>query len=149
MSETLLRPVISKTFVKGAIGIALFSIFLEVNASNIVNYLIFVLVSFLLVALYSLYKRSSNYKLGDEALIITRPLRASRRVRYADIADLSVSQGILARRFHCGTVFVIMKSGRGSYAVAGGGFAEALRDVKEPAKVYDEIASRLDSLRSF
>jgi len=120
-----------------------------VNASNIVNYLIFVLVSFILVALYSLYKRASHYKLEDEALVIARPLRALKKVRYVDIADLSVSQGILARRFHCGTVFVIMKNGRGSYAVAGGGFAEALRDVKEPTKVYDEIASRLDSIRSF
>ncbi|MEM0121487.1 MAG: PH domain-containing protein [Thermoprotei archaeon] len=143
MSQTL-RPLFKKTFVKGVIALALFSLLLEVNTSNILNYLIFVGVSLALIALYAGYKHATVYTIDDEGVVLYSPLRRTpKRIVFSDVVDISVSQGVLAKRFDCGSVFLILRKSKGSYALMGGGYAEALRDVPHPHAVYELISSML------
>lgn len=147
-SPLTLRPTVTKTFLKGVIAIAAFSVFLQLSWANLVHYLIFlgICLAFLLVLV--LMKRGSKFEIGEETITVRRFLRATESFRYQDILDMSISQGILARRFHCGTVFLLLKSGRGGVKVFGGGSAEALEDVPDPQHVFDLIASRLSPFTS-
>lgn len=147
MKQTV-RPVFKKSFVKGVIALALFSLLLEVNTSNILNYLVFLAASLTLIACYAGYKHATVYTIDDEGITLRTPLRRTpKRVDFADIADITFSQGFLAKRFGCGTVFLVLKRGRGSYAIIGGGYAEALRDIPNPQAVYQLISSILGSNR--
>jgi uncharacterized membrane protein YdbT with pleckstrin-like domain len=142
--ETLvLRPAVLKTFVKGLIAIAVFSIFLQINASTIVNYFIFLALTIGLVAALCAIKRRSVFVLNDDGISVKRFTKAPNVVRYTNILEMSVSQGMLARRFKCGTVFFILKEGRGSVKVMGGGTAERLEDIPDPQNVYEWISSHL------
>lgn len=145
----ILRPTIAKTFLKGVIGIAVFSVFLQLNWANLVHYLIFLGISLGLLLAFVLLKRSSTFQLGDESLVVKRLFRAANSISYQDVLDISVAQGMLARRFHCGTVFLLLKSGRGGARAMGGGVAELLEDVPHPDRVYELIASRLSPYSPF
>lgn len=140
--ETL-HPTVLKTFTKGVIAIAVFSVFLEVNSKTFVNYLIFLAVSFAFLGLIVLVKHRARYELGEDSLLIKRFLRKPNLVSYGDIGDMSVAQGMLARRFGCGTVYMILKEGKGSVRVLGGGSAEQLEDVHDPNGVFNLISSRI------
>ena len=123
---------------------AVFSIFLEINTAKLLNYFIFLMMYYALVGLYMYSKHSVVYTIDDGELTMKSLFRPIKRLAYDDIVDLSIAQGILARRFKCGTIFVQTKN-KGSVAIfgGGGGSAEALRDVKEPGSIVDEISSRL------
>jgi len=150
-----LRPVVSKTFLKGIIGLAAFSVLMQLSLANLVNYLIFLALSLGVLGGYMWYKRSSSYEVGDDFLVVKRPMRFlepifGRRARqpemtlsYDDIVDIAVSQGFLARRFGCGSVYLILKHGGGSLRLMGGGTAERLQDVKNPNFVYKYMLDRL------
>jgi uncharacterized membrane protein YdbT with pleckstrin-like domain len=147
MSQTL-RPLFKKTFVKGVIALALFSLLLEVNESNILNYLLFVGVSVGLIAGYAGYKHATTYTIDDDGITVNPPLRRNpKRVEYTNILDITVSQGFLAKRFDCGSVYLVLKSGKGGYALLGGGYAEALRDIPHPQQVYQTISNMLGAYR--
>jgi uncharacterized membrane protein YdbT with pleckstrin-like domain len=147
LSRTL-RPVFKKTFVKGVIALALFSLLLEVNASNLVNYLIFLAVSLALIAGYAGYKHATVYTIDEEGITLQPPLhRPPKRVEFSNVLDISVSQGFLAKRFGCGSVYLVLKKGRGGYALLGGGFAEALRDIPQPEQVREHISEMLGAYR--
>jgi uncharacterized membrane protein YdbT with pleckstrin-like domain len=140
---TTLRPQVAKTFVKGLIAIGVFSLFLEVSPANFLNYLIFLGLSIGVLVFAALSKRASTFRLEEGSLTVKRFLQRPTSIAYQDIADLSVGQGLLAKRFGCGTVYLILKSGRGSMRVVGGGAAERLDDVKDPFKVYEELSGKL------
>ena len=140
--ELTLRPQVTKSLLKGIIAIAVFSLFLNIE-SNFVNYLIFLLLSFGSLGLYMLYKRSSIFRLGEESLSVKRILGKSNTISYRDIADMSVAQGILARRLKCGSLYLILKQGHGGAQLMGGGSAERLEDIPGPHHVYDLISSRM------
>ncbi len=142
-SDLVMHPTVRKTFVKGILAVALFSLFLNVSISNLLNYGLFVLISVGVILFYMVEKRSSRYEIGEDGLVIVSPLRARKFINYSEIVDMSLSQGPLAKRFNCGTVFIFLKGRRGGYMSLGGGAAEALRDVTDPKRVYDNIASRL------
>ena len=144
-----LRPKVAKTFLKGVIAVAAFSIFLQLSWANLVHYLIFlsIYLSFLLALI--VLKKGSKFELGDESICVKRVLRAANPVRYQDIVDISISQGMLARRFSCGTVFLVLKGGRGSVRMLGGGIAEQLEDVPYPERVRDYITSKLSPFSAF
>ena len=133
----------AKSFVKGTIAIAVFSIFLQVNASTIVRYFLFLGLCYALVGCYMYSKHAATYTIDDEGITLKGFWHGVRLIHYSDIVDLSIAQGMLARRFGCGTVFIDTKGGTGSVKIFGGGSAEALRDVKEPASVVEEISSKL------
>lgn len=145
-SETealVLRPAAAKTFVKGVIAIAVFSVFLQINPSTVGNYLIFLALALGSSAAIALMKRTSVFTVDGDGIKVKRFMKAQSLVAYDNILDMSVAQGMLARRFNCGTVFFILKSGRGSVKVMGGGTAERLEDVPDPNGVYGFIANRL------
>lgn len=135
-----LRSNVKKTFVKGTIGLAVFSLFLEVSPSNFANYLVFLGISYVILLVYMLFKRSSVYRIDDAGISVERPLRKEIRVSYEDVQGLSYSQGMLAKRFGCGTVYVELKRGRGTHRAMGGGEALGLRDVPRPVEVCNEIS---------
>jgi len=138
-----LRPRVSKTFLKGLIAVGVFSVFLEITPANFVHYLIFLCISVGLLAVVVAIKRQTRIEISDEGLTVKRLFRAAESVRFQDILDISVSQGVLAKRFDCGTVYMILKSGKGSVRLMGGGVAEQLEDVPNPEAVCDLITSRL------
>jgi len=142
-SDLILRPTIRKTFLKGLIAIGIFSLFLEVNISNLVNYFIFVVISLALVIGYMGVKRSTRYVIGDKGLLISPFFRAEKTVLYSDIVGMTIAQGILARRFRCGTIFLQISEKRGSYAFIGQGMGEALKDINNPIAIYDRITSAM------
>jgi uncharacterized membrane protein YdbT with pleckstrin-like domain len=141
-NELVLRPTVRKTLVKGLIAIALFSILLQIRASNLANYMIFVLISFTLAAAYAAMKRSNRYIVSEEGITIKTLFRAPRVISYSDIADLSLSQGTLAKRFNCGSVFILLK-GHPDLILMNRNSVTVLRDVENPSRVFDTIASRL------
>ena len=145
----VLRPTIVKTFLKGIIALAAFSVFLQLSWANAVHYLIFVslYVGFLLA--FVLLRNRSRFELGDESIEIKRVFRSATSVRYQDIIDISVAQGVLARRFKCGTVFIILKGGSGSVKLLGGGVGEQLEEVPDPQTVCDLITSKLSPYSGF
>jgi len=129
--------------VKGTIGIAVFSLFLEVNPSNFVNYLVFLCISYLALAVYMLLKKSTIYTMDNAGIRIRRPFRRDIGVPYNNIHGLSYAQGMLARRFGCGTVYIELERGKGTHKALGGGAVVALRDVPRPVEVYGEISNML------
>lgn len=141
-SQLILRPAVTKTFIKGIIALAVFSLFLNI-ASNIANYFIFLGLSLGLLGLFMLVKRGSKFLIGQNNIMIKRALGKSKTISYQDILDMSVSQGILAKKFDCGSVYMILKKGRGGVNLMGGGTAERLEDVAKPNYIYDIISSKL------
>jgi len=146
MSNIVVKPRLRKTFVKGLIAIAVISALLEVNTSNFAHYLIFLAVSMSLLLVYMAVKHSYTYIIGEEGVAINSAF-ARKSFSYENIADLYVSQGALARKFHCGTVYMIIKNHPGNTSFRT--HVEALRDVTDPRKIYGEIESRLSQISGY
>jgi hypothetical protein len=147
-SETVLKSNVTKTLVKGTIGIAVFSLFLEVNPSNLVNYLVFLGISYLILAVYMLLKRSTVYQIDSDKIRIKRPFRGDISVPYENVLGLSCSQGMLAKRFGCGTVYIELKRGKGTHRALAGGAVLALKDVPRPVEVCNEISNMVGPFAS-
>jgi hypothetical protein len=141
--QITIRPSVTKTFAKGGIAIAVFSIFLKVSPSRLLNFAIFVAISLLMVLAYASLKKANQYVLTEKSIIMRSFLRGEKVIYYSDISDLSISQGILAKKFDCGTIFINIRTKPAAYAAFGGGMAEALRDVKHPSEILETISSRL------
>ncbi len=135
----VLHPVILKSIFKGTIALAVFSLFLQINAQTLLDYLSFVALFYVLLGAYVFQKRSTAYTLGQEVIEMKSLFRAPRYVSYADIENLSISQGILAKRFNCGTVYLNLTHKGGKVKILGGGSAEAIRDVGNPKAMLEEI----------
>jgi membrane protein YdbS with pleckstrin-like domain len=135
----VLHPVVLKSIFKGTIALAVFSLFLEINAQTLLDYLSFVALFYVLLGAYAYQKRSTTYILGQDAIEMRSLLRAPRHVSYSDIESLSISQGILAKRFNCGTVYLNLAHKGGKIKILGGGSAEAIRDVRNPKVLLVEI----------
>jgi uncharacterized membrane protein YdbT with pleckstrin-like domain len=138
----VLQPEITKTLIKGIIPLAILSLFLNI-APNLGNYFIFVALWFGVLGLYMLVKRNSKFMIGEDDIMVKRVLGKSKTISYRDILDMSVSQGILAKKFKCGSVYLILRQGKGGVNLMGGGNAERLDDVPSPEYVYDLISSKL------
>jgi hypothetical protein len=134
---------IFKTFFKGTIALAIFSIFLQVNSGTVIDFLSFVGIYYLFLGFYMFQKRSNSYILGRDGVEFQSFLRAPRLVKYPDIDSIAVSQGFLAKRFDCGTVYLNLRHHGGRIKILGGGSAEAIRDVKSPALVRNEIENKI------
>ena len=141
--QITLRPSVTKTFAKGGIAIAVFSIFLQVTPAKLLNFVIFVVISLLMVLAYASLKKADQYVLTEKSIIMRSFLRGEKEIYYSDISDLSISQGMLAKKFDCGTIFINLRTKSAPYAALGGGMAEALRDVKHPSEIFETISSHL------
>jgi hypothetical protein len=89
------------------------------------------------------FKHRSTFFIGEEDIMIKRPLGKKITVHYEDIFDMSVAQGMLAKRLDCGSVYMILKKGYGGVTLMGGGVAEKLDDVPKPQTVYDLISTKM------
>ena len=143
MAGQKLRPAVKKTFIKGIIAIGIFSLFLEINPSTLDNYFIYLALSVSLLAAYAFTKRRTVFEFGEEGLEVRRLLRKPKCILYNDVADIVISQGTLAKRFKCGSVYLVLKRGRGNARLMTGGTAERLEDVPDPDGVLKVVSSRL------
>jgi hypothetical protein len=143
--ELVIHPAVTKTFFKGLIAIGVFSLFLEVNPANLENYFIFLAISISLVLCYMGSKWSARYVVGAGGVTIYALLRAEKNIAYSEIEGLTISQGMLAKRFNCGSIYLQLGARRkGSYISLTGTTAETLRDVKNPNEVYARIVSSMN-----
>lgn len=142
-SAKALKSNVTKSIVKGTIGLAVFSLFLEVSPSNFVNYLIFLGISYAILLVYVLFKRSAVYRVDESGISVERPFRAKISVTYENVQGLSYAQGMLAKRFGCGTVYIELKKGRGTHRTMEGGAVLGLRDVPRPGDLYKEISDMI------
>jgi len=143
-TQITIRPSVAKTITKGAIAIVVFSLFLEVTPAKLLNFLIFIAISMVFVLAYACVKKTNEYVLTEKNITLRSLLHGEKVINYSDITGLSISQGILAKRFGCGTIFIDVRTKPGAYAVVGGGMAEALRDVKDPSEIFETISTRLE-----
>ena len=125
---------------KGTIGLAVFSLFLEVGPSNFVSYLVFLAASYAILLVYMVYKRSAVYRIDSNGISVKRPFSRDIEVLYENVQGLSYAQGMLAKRFGCGTVYIELKRGKGTHRTLGGGPVLGLRDVPRPVEVYNKIS---------
>ncbi len=102
-----IRPTVKKTIVKGTIVVAIFSLFMKITPSNISSYLIFLVIWYSFLALYMLWKKSYKYQFNGNSVIFKSPLK-SFTVSLENVDNLFVSQGPLAKRFHCGSVYLVL-----------------------------------------
>ena len=128
----VVRPKISKTIVKGTFLILIFSIFF-LNVSKIENFIEFLLISFSLLLSYSSLKYLNYYEIG-ETYIVVHNLLSTERIEYSEIEDEFLSQGLLARKFNCGSIYTVLKGGKG---------VEILKDIPEPEKIEEVIKQRI------
>jgi hypothetical protein len=138
-----LRPAVKKTFIKGIIAIGIFSLFLEINPSTFGNYLVYLALSVGLLAAYAFTKQRTVFEFGEEGLEVRRLLRKPKYIWYSDVTDIVISQGTLAKRFNCGSVYLVLKRGKGNARLMTGGTAERLEDVPDPDGVFEVVSSRL------
>lgn len=139
----VLHPAVVKSVFKGTIALSVFSLFLQINSQTLIDYFGFVLLFYVFLGGYVFWKRSNAYVLGKECIEIKPAFRAPREINYSYIDSLSISQGLLAKRFNCGTVYLNLAHKGGKLKVLGGGSAEALRDVTAPKKLLEEIENMI------
>ena len=137
----VLKSNTTKSLVKGTIGLAIFSLFLEVSPSNFVNYLVFLGISYAILLVYTLFKGSAVYRVDDSGISVERPFRPRIHVTYESVQGLSYAQGMLAKRFGCGTVYIELKRGKGTHRTMEGGAVLGLRDVPRPGELYERISN--------
>jgi membrane protein YdbS with pleckstrin-like domain len=142
-SAIVLHPLVIKSLIKGTIAIAIFSVFLNVNSGNFASFLFFLFISYLFVGVYMYWKRGSRYTLDASQIEVKSFLRAPRIIKYADIDHVSISQGMLAKRFNCGTLYLNLRHSGGHVKIFGGGSAEALRDVRDPDILLASVNRKL------
>lgn len=128
------RPKVSKTIIKGTIIIAIFSIFLKINSHTIFDYLIFLAIAYFSIFLYILWKRSYTYEIMDDKIVIKSPLK-QKIIKYSEISDEFISSGFLAKRFNCGSIYLILNKNTVSI----------IKDVENPEKIEDEIRMHMSN----
>jgi hypothetical protein len=139
----VLRPVVTKSFLKATIVLAVFSVFLQINPRTILGYFGYVALFYLCVGVYAFEKHSRVYTIGEDNVEVRTLFRPTREIPYSEVADATVSQGFLAKEFGCGTVFLSLKHENGPVMMFGGGSAEALKDVAHPHQVSSDILNRI------
>ena len=105
-----MRKTTLKTLVKATIILAVFSLFLEINEKKIIDYLIFVLLWYLLLSFYIYWKRLYKYEITDDRLIVKNPLRTFSSP-YSEIVHCFYNQGFLQKKFGLYNVYVISRRG--------------------------------------
>jgi len=103
------------------------------NVSKIENFIEFLLISFSLLLSYSSLKYLNYYEIG-ETYIVVHNLLSTERIEYSEIEDEFLSQGLLARKFNCGSIYTVLKGGKG---------VEILKDIPEPEKIEEVIKQRI------
>ncbi|MDG6990674.1 MAG: PH domain-containing protein [Nitrososphaerota archaeon] len=140
--EKRLRSNVSKSLIKGTLLVAVLVPFLQINPRTYADFAIFLGLSYASIGAYMLFKESTVYALGDTGIVIRRPMRKENFIPYDSIQELSIAQGMLAKRFGCGSVYVALKKGKGkgTHTSSMGQGVFVLKDVPAPGDVYREIS---------
>lgn len=138
-----LKSNVIKSLLKGTIAIAILTPFLQINPSTYLDYGIFLVITYGMIGAYMFFKRSTVYILDDTGIRIQRFLRKEIIVPYTNVSELSIAQGILAKRFKCGSIYLDLKKGSGTHRSLGGTGAVVLKDIPLPIEVYREISNYL------
>ncbi|GAB6944166.1 PH domain-containing protein [Vulcanisaeta sp. JCM 14467] len=128
------RPVIKKTIIKGTIILAVFSLFLEISPSKIINYIIFIVLWYVMLSMYMLWKRVHEYCIESNSIKV-RGFTGIKTIDLGQVIDCFVSQGILARRFNCGSIYLILRNGK----------VIIMRDVPQPNVYYEIICKGINN----
>ncbi|BBG23441.1 hypothetical protein IC006_0725 [Sulfuracidifex tepidarius] len=116
-----------KTLVKGTLAVLIFSLFMKIDSSNILNYLIFLAGWYVFLLLYMTWKRAYSYQLHENEIVFKTPTKTF-KVNVREIRDVFVSQGLIARKFKCGSVYVVLN-----------GDVKRLWDINFPEDVAERI----------
>ncbi|MDG7011387.1 MAG: PH domain-containing protein [Nitrososphaerota archaeon] len=141
--EKVLRANVAKSLVKATIAMAILTPFLELSWAHIPNYLLFLGAYYLFVGVYMLNKEGTEYRVGESGISIKRLWRKELTVTYGNIQGLGFSQGMLARRFKCGTVYIELKQGKGTHKSLAGVSVMQLRDLPDPTELMSQISDSL------
>ena len=76
------RPLVLKTFLKGAIAVAVLSPFLEINPKTYVNYLIFLAITLGAAVALSLIKRQTRFRVDDNGVHVKRMFHKPSVIKY-------------------------------------------------------------------
>ncbi|AWR96275.2 PH domain-containing protein [Acidianus sulfidivorans JP7] len=75
---------------------------------------------------YAFWKKIHTYIIDDEGITIKTPF-STKFIKYSEIDDAFVSIGFLAKRFKCGSVYLILKSKK----------VEIIKDIPNPDEVFE------------
>ncbi|WP_210433932.1 PH domain-containing protein [Acidianus brierleyi] len=70
----------------------------------------------------------------DDKIVIKSPLK-QKIIKYAEISDEFISSGFLAKRFNCGSIYLILNKNT----------VNIIKDVENPEKIEDEIRTHMSS----
>ncbi|WP_338604241.1 PH domain-containing protein [Sulfolobus tengchongensis] len=122
------KPTGRRLLVEGTITLIIFSLFLEIT--NIVNYLIFVGIWYIsLLAVIFWFKSYTYCVIGNEILI--KSISGRKTVKMENFKEVFLSQGPIAKRLRCGSIYIILKNGK----------TTVLFDIKNPEKFLEKIQS--------
>ncbi|MDG6920161.1 MAG: PH domain-containing protein [Nitrososphaerota archaeon] len=138
-SERRLKSNVTKSLIKGTVALAALSVFLKIDANTLPGYLLFMGVSYALIGAYMYNKGYTTYTIGDTGISIKKRFGREQHVAYSNIQGFGYSQGMLARRFKCGSVFVELKQGKGSHRSPEGLGVVILKDVPDPIGLIKEL----------
>lgn len=141
-----MRKSTQKTLVKATILLAVFSLFLEINEKKIIDYLIFVLLWYILLSFYLYWKMLYNYEITPDRLIVKNPLRTFRSP-YSEIVHCFYNQGYLQKRFGLYTVYIISRRGNVLIKDVSNGI-EIVEQVEEKMKAFSGLPGQ-DSHSTF
>jgi uncharacterized membrane protein YdbT with pleckstrin-like domain len=138
-SDRKLKSNVTKSLIKGTAALAVLSVFLRIDPKTFDSYLLFLGASYALIGAYMYNKEYTTYTIGDEGISIRKRLGREQFVAYSNMQGFGYSQGMLARRFKCGTVFVELKQGKGSHKSPEGLGVVILKDVPDPQGLIEEL----------
>jgi len=122
---------IEKTLIKITILTLIFSLFLEIRYKNIVSYIIFLGIIYVIGFLYISYKISYKVCVNYDYLLI-KNFFSSHKIKYENITDLFLNEGFLQRKFNLNSIYIITK--HKNYL---------LKDLPDGQKIFDDIEKKL------
>ncbi len=124
---------IEKTLLKITILVVIFSVFLELNTRDILNYFIFLGVVYAISSLYILFKMSYRVEVYDDHVFI-KNFFASHTIKYQNITDFFITEGYLQRKFGLHSIYIITKTKN-----------YLLKDLPEAEKIHNNIEIELNN----
>ena len=124
---------IEKTLLKITILVVIFSVFLELNTKDILNYFIFFGVVYAISSLYILFKMSYRVEVYDDHVFI-KNFFASHTIKYQNITDFFITEGYLQRKFGLHSIYIITKTKN-----------YLLKDLPEAEKIHNNIEIELNN----
>ncbi|AKA72832.1 PH domain-containing protein [Saccharolobus solfataricus] len=122
------KPTGRRLLVEGTIILTIFSLFLEIT--SVINYLIFVGIWYAILLFIIAWFKSYTYCISESGIII-KSLLGKKVVKAENFKDTFISQGPIAKKLKCGSIYIILKNGK----------ITVLYDIKNPETFLEKIQS--------